>query len=251
MRADEEQARSAVDMLLSRFGERPSWAPGDEPPDYWLDVSGVRFAVEATQVHRQVRRGAFRGSELQVETELRYLLGEIAERAFADDLVRGYYRVRVAPIEGLRRAAPIIESRLRAFFGATRDVDRVQETRIWGRAWGARWGVQKIDGRDALIDPHVDTWGIAPFAGEIGRMLSYYVEERLHAKERALAKLPTCQWIMILIDAFFQPDDDQWVTALSGLDTSRWHTIARVGGSNPARIIHSRNPRWLRKSGRR
>lgn len=244
MRDDERQAFRSLDKLLRLAGERPRWSPGTEPPDLWLRLHGRRFAVEITQVQREIHRGSYRGSESHVDAALTAFLRRVTERAFADDIIRGCYSVRMAPVEHFRSVSAIIQERLRSFFVESRSASTTDEVHIWGRAWGARWTARKVDARDAIVFPHIDFYGIPPWRGDVYAILADRIAERLARKTAKLAHIATPK-ILVLVDAMYQPDDDQWAQALSELAPARWHTIVRTGGSNRARIFRSAETRWL------
>lgn len=243
VRPDEERARRTFGRLLRVAGERPHWQRGNPRPDFWLRIRRNQFAVEVTQLQLEIRRGTYRGSQSSVDETLHRFLSRVVQRAFDDDIVHGCYSVRMAPIEEFRLAAPVIEDRLRTFFIASRSEATSGDVTLWGYAWGAKWTAKKLDPRDSIVFPSIEYFGMAPFEGDILRILRNRLSERLAVKSAKLAGVNAPR-ILVLIDSFGQPDDHQWTLALESLETSTWHTIVRTGGSNPARILQSLGSGW-------
>jgi hypothetical protein len=69
MRADEDLCRRALDSLLQEHGVQGNWSPGCEPPDWFLEVAGQEFAVEATSIHGLTAMGekSYNWTKLSVE----------------------------------------------------------------------------------------------------------------------------------------------------------------------------------------
>jgi hypothetical protein len=59
VRKEEEQAKGYFNGFLeARYSPRDIlWEDGDEPPDYWLTLSGARYAVEVTSILERANIG--------------------------------------------------------------------------------------------------------------------------------------------------------------------------------------------------
>jgi len=56
-------ARKALGRYLRSNGCLTSWSRGDEPPDWWVDIKGERFAVEVTRAYGYVMPAGSSGVE--------------------------------------------------------------------------------------------------------------------------------------------------------------------------------------------
>ena len=70
MRHDEELCQQALSSLLKQRGLDSRWTEGDEPPDWFLDTTDGRFAVEVTSIHGFTTLGAKDFTWIQLEKEL-------------------------------------------------------------------------------------------------------------------------------------------------------------------------------------
>ena len=155
-RADEEYCKDTFSIFLAdRVGHGTfAWTEvpqNQEPPDYYLTLCGVRFAVEVTTLMEEVAVGAtLRMPSTGISQALIKLCKDMEDDLRKRNILRGSYMLVLQPIEDLRNARPFIEERIVRYVERTRD-DKAAAPEILLQQGRSRLSIRKAsDRRDRL-----------------------------------------------------------------------------------------------------
>lgn len=113
-RRSEDCAREALDRYYRAQGIAPQWQRGPDPPDWWVDLDGTRFAAEVTRVFGNINpagHSGYRPAEEQRKfvcklcSEIRSLIASIPESG------SHYIHIQAMMISDLERAAILVQTR--------------------------------------------------------------------------------------------------------------------------------------------
>ncbi len=116
MRADEELCRKALDSLLKEYGDDPEWTKGKEPPDYFLNFRGRRFAVEITSIHGETDLNGRRHSWIELDKNLLSFGADVCEKIKSEVRVHSCYLIGFPSIPDLKNQQNEIVRILTLFF---------------------------------------------------------------------------------------------------------------------------------------
>ena len=111
----EEASKASFDAFLrARFAaSNPTWCEGEDPPDYYLEFAGERFAVEVSILLKQVVLGHARLRQRDIRNALAEFVHEVELTAQQAGVLDGRYIVYVPrAIPNLREASPLLRERI-------------------------------------------------------------------------------------------------------------------------------------------
>lgn len=159
MRADEDYACKILVSHLTGRSHVVSVLPGREPPDYYLEVDGVKYAVEITQLHEQVNAGKRIISRHGADIGVRRWLRSVEEDLVSKGLMKGSYVVRFSgdsfAFDSLKT---VLQKRLVRFLDSSRLTIRPRGQTLVNRA-GLRVSVSKVDDTRDELYPWPETSG--------------------------------------------------------------------------------------------
>ena len=243
VRHDEEFAKEAFSRFLATRYTSPSWwEPGSQPPDFWLDVGGRRFAVEVTQVMESIDVGQHTLTNQGANAALRRTVQQLEHEARTAGLLRGFYHVHVCPLPQLRSILQDLRARLFAYLQSTAALPVAAPEELWLGRDGQRWTVEKLhQERDALAESM--SLGTAKWRcdilKEIRELLAASFSEKLK-KTRSIQE----EVILLLIDAYHYADGEGWHRAANDLNTTRFHTVARVYLDYRCQVLSTADVGW-------
>ena len=94
MRESEERAKREFAALLDglRMGAA-TWVDGEDPPDYWLEQNGRRYAVEVTEIMQRVAVGLRKFDERDVLESLRRAVAQVESELMAEGGLTGTFAI--------------------------------------------------------------------------------------------------------------------------------------------------------------
>jgi hypothetical protein len=242
-RRDEEFAKEAFSRFLTTRHSTPlQWGPGAQPPDFWLDVAERRFAVEVTQAMESFDVGPIVLTERGANAALRQAVQQLEYEAREAGLLRGFYHIHVCPLPDLRAILPVLRARLFAYLQDTAAVTAADRVELWRGQYGQKWTVQKLHTKAAALAESMSLGG-AKWEDEVREELRNLLSARL-AQKVEKARAIREEVIVLLVDAYHYADSDEWLRAASGLDTSRFHTVARVYRDYECQIVSTVERAW-------
>ncbi|MCA9443821.1 MAG: hypothetical protein KC964_23685 [Candidatus Omnitrophica bacterium] len=220
-----------------------SWSPGDEPPDFWLEVEDSRFAVEITQLMEAIDVGNITISVRQAIESLRKFIAGIEFEAKEKGFLDGGYVVQVFPISGFNVIQHQIKENILNFV-ETSASHRKESAIVWQGYRGRHWRIQRIPTEKNYIQSIV-TPTPPKREYQIGSELKQFTFEALSKKAVKLESIGH-PIVLLLIDAYHFADSDLWATVIDQRFPSAFHTVARVFGDYECQVLRSREDRWLR-----
>jgi hypothetical protein len=247
-RRDEQFAKEAFSRFLTkRHSTLPQWEPGSQPPDFWLDIAQRPFAVEVTQVMESLAVGPIVLTERGANFALRQAIQQLEHQAREAGLLRGFYLIHVCPLPDLRAILPELRARLFIYLQNTAAVPAADCEELWRGQHGQRWTVRKLHTKTAALDGFLSLGG-AKWEGEVRKelrkLLSASLADKVE-KTRAIRE----DVIVLLVDAYHYADSGEWLRAANGLDTSRFHTVARVYLDYECQILSTVELGWRAPNG--
>ena len=242
-RKDEAFAQEALTRFFAeRYPRPPIWEPGSEPPDFWVQMAGRRLAVEVTQVMESLEVGSITLTERGANAALRRAVQQLEALARDLGLLRGFYHIHVCPLPDFRTALPELQAQLFAYLEETARVQVGEQRELWRGQHGQRWTIQKLHERSADLAESISLGG-AKWEGEVREelraLLSFRLAEKAVKSERFKEDV-----ILLLIDAYHYGDAEEWLQAARTLDTSRFHTVARVYLEYQCQVLATIDPAW-------
>lgn len=239
-RRDEEFARETFHEFLQGRGEAPLWEVGSEPPDYFLELGGQRYGVEVTQVMNEFLIGRKAQTSSAIQSFLLKVAKSIEDEARNRGILRGTYNLSAKAVENFGSIQDaVIEQALR-YIEQTHDLRAAPAERI-RTIRGKSWYIRKLEyPRDWVACTTSTSTNVdenSPVS--VASLLRKPVEGKV--KRLAAIRLPN---ILLLLDAFGLPSWKTWRAASQCLDTSSFHTVARVTGDRRVQILTSREERW-------
>jgi hypothetical protein len=242
-RKDEAFAQETLTRFFAeRYPTPPTWEPGSEPPDYWVHIAGRRFAVEVTQIMESLKVGSITLTERGANAALRRVVQQFETLARDAGLLRGFYHIHVCPVSDYRTARAELQARLFAYLEETAHVQAAEQRELWRGRHGQRWTIQKLHERTDDLAESMSLGG-AKWKGEVQEELRALLSSRLKEKAVKSERLKE-DVILLLIDAYHYGDSVEWLQAARMLDTSRFHTVARVYLEYQCHVLATSDPTW-------
>jgi len=156
MRREDERLckREFTEYLRSRGVVDLSWDDGDDPPDYDLIVSNVRYAVEVTNMMENVDMNGQHMSHLGFRRTVTKFLKGVEEEARQAGILSGPYSVRCKPRDDFRRNRKRVEQRLLKYIKDTQLATDPPAEDILGRGYFG-WSISKLKGERLFLIPSI------------------------------------------------------------------------------------------------
>ncbi len=224
MRKEEEQAKGYFNGFLeARYSPRDIlWEDGDEPPDYWLTLSGARYAVEVTSILERANIGTSVTSHLTVWKAIRDFVETIEEEALKEGILNGSYHVGFKPVNNLKSAKAGIRKSIKDFVHKTKDVNETDSHSlpVDGSCF---WTIKKTGGNnDHLYIGTTETrWG------EDIEGLVFLADQAIENKINKLKHI-RCDKVLILLVAYPWVKTSTWESLVNIELITKFHTIMAV-----------------------
>lgn len=120
-RKDEEVCKQIFGEYLQAFfgPTEVRWIDGDDPPDFYLELTSKEFAVEVTSLDQPV---------FTVYESIKGLVDDVVEEAKRDGFLNGLYLVtHNAPFKNFRRTKPKLKTGLLEYLRDTQALSKAPE----------------------------------------------------------------------------------------------------------------------------
>ncbi len=243
MREDEECCKNAFDTFLRLHyaDNNIVWSDGDEPPDYYLELCGSKFAVEVTSVLEKATLGNKNIDHLEIDISIKRFIEDIQKDAIAEGLLKGAYIVRYKPLSDFSKQKQVIITRIKDYLQRTQNVSAAPAEDIVGQGH-LRWYIWKVHSEKSYL---TRTTGDAKWEGEAANELCDLLNKALETKVKKLGTISLPK-ILLLHDRFAWIDTGEWrqyLTKLSYVDN--FHTIFLVSEKSDNSILNSIESSWL------
>lgn len=247
-RADEEYCKSKFDAFLKRYVDPTAvvWeevSQRDEPPDYFLHLHGVKFAVEVTTLMETIPVGTAALPEAAIIGSLWHLVDEVERIAGSEGHLHGMYLVDFSrPIDGFRDVRHQIQSDLLDYIQATQGLSSAPEKTVFKQ--GNQWcRIRKLqDSPDKVVQAGPNR---GKSEGDAAEDICNLLEERLVAKNHALRDIRYPK-ILLLCDSYHFASLDMYRDCISQLSLlASFHTVFVLQGNGDGFVFHSEDPSWL------
>jgi len=219
-----------------------SWLDGDEPPDYYLVVRGVKYAVEVTTVMEMVTVGSTEFEWARIIDSLWGLVLEVEKEASNEGALSGTYAVGFSlPITNFAQFRASIKERLLNYVHRTQADDSAPLEVIFERQ-GQECFIQKLDNKSSEIGiagPMRFRWEVE-IQQEACRLLQAVVTKKVHKLSQV-----TFPKILLLLNEYRLVDSayyKQCVPALTSLGD--FHTVFIVEDEDTGYVLYTSGSDW-------
>ena len=243
MRKDEEHCKNAFDAFLRlHYPDNDIvWSAGDEPPDYYLELCGIKYAVEATSVLEKTTLGNKIIEHLETDKSIKRFIEDIQKDAIEKGILKGAYTVRYKPIRDFGKQKQVISARIRDYLQHTQNVSSAPAEDIAGKGH-LRWYIHKLHSNKSYLSR---TTGDAKWKGEAEDELCNLLSKALERKVKKLKNISLPK-ILLLYDRFAWIDAEEWRQYLSKLSyVDNFHTVFLVSDKSSNSILHTIDSVWL------
>ena len=218
----------------------------DEPPDYYLFVDGIKYAVEVTRLMWKINVGA--NNPLPPRTIrdlLREFVVEVESTARAQNYLHGVYLVIFPkPIDNFESVRSSIQSELLNYIQQTQRVINAPSELVYKN------GRQKCVIEKMRDDENKVNMGGPSFGkreGEIFDDTKQLLAERLSNKEIKLKNINYPK-ILLLHDEYpFSDLEAIKANILSIPSLPSYHTVFITGSSKKSAVLYSQDKKWKRE----
>lgn len=211
-------ARKALGRFFRAKGLPSCWRRGSEPPDWWAEISGIRFAVEVTRVYGDILpAGDERGRSAAEQWSFFSTLGREINQMVLEIPDAGSHFVHMEAMRISPNERSELKARIRDYVLWHRGKPTAQEVLIVKKE-RSRVTIEKKSGEGRGVG-----WSYSERPGprsgsEIGRELREIVNRAVAAKDKATAaiKEPT---LLVIVDTYNWAKDMFWEELDVGIKT--------------------------------
>lgn len=243
-RESEEICKRSFDAYLAAKLdlEDRSWLNGDEPPDYYLVVKSVKYAVEATTVMEMVTVGSTEFPIASIVHSLRRLVYKVEKESSNEGTLSGTYAVSFLwPISNLAQFRASIKEGLLNYVRRTQAEDSTSPATIFEQQ-GQRCTIQKfhnLSSKIGIVGPMTVGWEVE-IQQEACRLLQAVVTNK--AQKLSQVIFPR---ILLLLNEYHLVNSAYYkecVPTLTSLDN--FHTIFIVEDKDRGYVLYTSGSDW-------
>lgn len=245
-RRHEEIARSEfADWLLESVpGSDVSWREppaGQDHPDWYLDLNGTTYAVEATTIVPTIGDGKNTVLEPTISAAIGDFIDRVEAKANAEGCLVGAYAVSLGPMPNSRKVRERVSSRILEYVRATKD-QPIAELRTVDHVGGHAVEVQKFHmGRNYLAEMI-----------DLGTRSESEVREDFRDRLRTQVERKSARYtsfenpvLLLLLDGFHIVDPEDWLDAASSIPSiSQFEAVFRIKPVNKPLLLFSESQMW-------
>ena len=213
----------------------------DDPPDWFLTIDSVRYAVEATTIVELLASTDYELSSVDVSASLHGFVKSIEKSAIKENILNGAYLITLCPIPNFAQNRRKLHNDLMDYIRNTRDLPNADEYTL-GYVGHQRISIKKISGNKNDV-----TEGI--FFGDklevdAQKDLAQFISQALSQKADKLRRI-TDPIILLLMDEYQYSFIADWNSAVNSCENRvQFDVICRVTPNEPSTILWSRSPNW-------
>ncbi len=246
--ASEEHCRCKFDEFLRKVSSTPpSWRDvplQEEPPDYYVTVGKVEYAVEVTILMGSVSIGSTSWPELGVRAALGSFVNQVERAADQAGCLHGFYIINLhLPIENFTLVKDQVQQALLAYMQETRGAPGASEKVVFQR------GNQSC----SILKEHNYFNGIGKRdlpagrpEGEIAAEICALLEERLTTKRGKLYGISNPK-ILLLHDLYHWAQPEKFRDCLGKLDPllENFYAVYVVQEETEGFLLYSSDGAWI------
>jgi len=243
VRPNEIRAKKGFAALLSQLtGNGGVWQDGEDPPDFWLDWAGERFAVEVTEVMQRIPLGYGSLTERGAIEAIRRAVAQLEKEILAEGILDGTYVMNACPIPDLRGQMPALKADICEYIASTKHISSAPSKQLLKGRRGQTWAISKV--RSTGTDLHAGfSVGSVKSAIEASADLRYLIVERVEVKSTDYQNIPGKK-VLLFVDSYLYADWEHWVDAAAVAARSVFHTVAVISSVFGCHVLCSENKAW-------
>jgi hypothetical protein len=244
MRKDEEHCKSAFDAFLRQRCQEEDivWNDEDNPPDYYLQLNGNKYAVEVTSLMEVIQLGNESLSHLTFIEAVHDFLKQIEQQAVREGILKGAYVVDYKPLNDFGKWKKYISKNIMDYIHATRDAPSAPERTILNRGH-LGWSIEKYHSEKQYLTGATSD---ARWHHQAVDELCALLNQTLEKKAKKLATI-SCPKILLIADRYPWLESSDWSGCLSNLNSiSEFHTVFLVSERGNS-TLHSIESTWLNR----
>jgi hypothetical protein len=250
MRKDEEFCKQKLDEYFRRLLSTVNltWELGKEPPDYYLILNSLRYAVEVTALVAKMEVGD-RGLQPrpQIINSLKQAISQVEKFARNQNILDGHYHVHFSrPINNLKRVEEEIKNNLLEYIVQARHLNSAEEQIAFSQKIGFSQQYCKVK-KISINSSKITMSGPVDFRGgdkareEMCQMLRESAEIKMTKLEQV--KEPK---VLIFYDAYgFASRQDFKDCILRCEIINFFHALFIMKGDNSCFCIYTKNHDWI------
>ncbi len=240
----EERCKGEFDKLVRNIFpySQIAWAEAkDDPPDWFLTIDSVRYAVEATTIVEFLASTGYKLSSVDISASLHRFVKSIEKSAIKEGILNGAYIVALCPIPNFARNRCKLHDDLMRYIRDTRDLPDADEY-ILGYVGHQRISIKKIHDNKNYVAEGI-SFG-AKWEGDAQKDLAQFISQALSQKVDKLRHI-TDPIILLLLDEYHYSLIADWNSAINSCGNRvQFEVICRVVSDEPSTILWSRSSNW-------
>jgi hypothetical protein len=240
-REDEEICKEEFEAFLRSQGiSNISWDNGDEPPDYYLNTAGVRYAVEVTNLMEQVETDGRQMSHLGFRHKVTRFVRNVERQARQEGILAGAYSLRCKPRDDFASQKRRIREQLLEYIRTTQGSVAPPARVLLGRGYSS-WSVEKLQSESRFLIPSVSG---AKWEVEAQNELCQLLQNVLLQKTEKLRSIDLPK-ILLILDRYVWLNINAWTKCRKELKGSEeFHTVFGVSRSGQSCMLHTIEKSW-------
>lgn len=218
-------------------------AQTDEPPDYFLHLDGIKYAVEVTLLMEKTEAGNLQLPNIAITASLWQLVDEVETNARNDNCLHGAYLVSFSqPVTNFRNIRNQLFSDLLNYVTETQFVRTAPERVIFEHGY-QRCTIRKLHDQKNYIGRAGPSGG--KWEGEVRDEICDLLEERINSKRQKLSRVAEPK-ILLLYDAYHFANSEMYKDCVSRVPyLASFHTVFVVQSDSEGFILNSLNTNWM------
>ncbi len=216
----------------------------DEPPEFYLFVNGVKYAVEVTIMLQKVDVGAKKRLPVLVVRRLmaQFVVDEVEAVARENSCLQGSYLVSFSkPITDFANLKGMIQSELLSYISMTQAVSKAPPKVVYERS-RQKCVIEKLHNDENKVimgGPFISRW-----KNEALVEAKQLLDNRLDEKQHRLRNVPYPK-ILLLHNKYYFADLEAYKACISKAPSlSSFHTVFIVESNSEGQVLYSQEPTW-------
>ncbi len=244
MRPSEESCKNAFDAFLKlRYSQQDIvWDPGSEPPDAWLILCGIRYAVEIRHLYEKYKCADLSRDQLDVDKPILDFLKSVENESIEHQILNGTYVVYYTPVFNFGHQKRFIKREIVSFLTDTRNVN-IPTNRDIVIDDSSKWEIKKLNSEKHSLLAQYPTCKWGQPLDDLRALIKGVLDEKV--KKLSMLSEPK---ILIINNAYPWVRPTDWSKCLSNLDNlSKFHTVFLVSHMEEGNfILYTAEHAWLK-----
>lgn len=246
----EEFCKDSFDRYLKKMipASTISWKEvkqEDEPPEFYLSVNGMVYAVEVTIMMQKEDVGARKHLPIGIVRDLlrEFVVDEVEAVARATSSLQGSYLVSFSkPITNFANIKGTIQTELLSYISITQTVSKAPPKVVY-ECNRQKCEIEKVHNEENKVimgGPVISRW-----EGEALVEVKQLLDNRLGEKQYRLRNIAGPK-ILLLHDKYYFADLEAYRACISKVSSLHsFHTVFIVGSNSEGQVLYSKNSTWI------